>query len=426
MLKGRRRRKAFGVLLLCMLTALAGCGKAGDNTATGPVKLFGGSEETEKEETRESVPESTAESVPESGETSEKEQTGEKEPVLSADFGNVGNNPNNLYQTKGCPAFDSEHIYWCEDGNVIQARLDGSEASVIGKGGVFLNVYDGWLYAGDEKSSYVGIHRINLDTREEETIMEYAPIGSNPYPKFTSMLAAEGCLIYSLSNGSRTEISTLNLEDMMSLYQYSSAEGDEDVRLSVCGSSVYAFLKDLDTFDGRSVWKLDINEETLSPMTEGFRQLVTGERFRLGIYGTTIFNPDGIYRYSEKNDNYLDARYEEIDPEEKTWFSYTKLCEGTEARVAYKAPRFLLGNTMFLLEAKEKEADIYKYDNFDFTSGQYVTTAGVDAVFWNGEQAIYGVHENYLYLVEVKEEGTEIIRISPEGTVERYAVVLKQ
>lgn len=58
------------------------------------------------------------------------------------------------------------------------------------------------------------------------------------------------------------------------------------------------------------------------------------------------------------------------------------------------------------------------FENFDFQNGTYVASAAVDTMFKNSKTAIYGIHQDTLYLVELLENGSRIIRIKTDGTVE--------
>lgn len=439
-----KRVKRYSIILAASLlctTVLTGCGSpSGESGSRGG--LFGddssGKDLFEGDDGKESG-ESSEEGMDfadpgADGPTAEGIVPGEQ----YKDFKNLGNNPNNLYQSNYCPAFDEEHIYWCEKEKVVQMKRDGTEAHYIGEGDGFLNVYDGWLYT--VTNGYIKeldrhkleICRINLETFEEEVLATYKAGSTIVRPQCCALLVANGFVFYSVHNGwNRQWVGMLDIEPdyiddrpLRNLKDVGTTP--RNVEMSVGGDYLYVFIGDDSNSYDREVWR----ENLSSPFTRDAWSQVVGS-INGEMYGSWIFTPEGFHRYNRNryngNGTYITKLYDTINAEEMTWDSSDSLCSEVDRnKFGSKCPRFLIGDTLFLLEPYQtrntNETNIYRYDHFDFQNGTLVTSAAVVSMFPNYEAAIYGIYQDSLYLVELSNDGSNVIQIRADGTVESSMV----
>lgn len=426
-----KRAKRYGMVLTALLctAVLTGCGLSldkgmseGSNSAEGSSGkgLFG---ETNREEGK-----SSGEGLDFADSDADGQDTEDIDPEMqNANFENLGNNPNNLYQTQYCPAFDEMHIYWCEKERIVQANKDGSEARYIGKGDGWLNVYDGWLYTitngydKDRKRDKMEICRINLDTYEKEVLGTYVAGDRYAHPECLALLVANGYVFYSIHDGwssqwvGMLDIQPDYIDDRILLY-LNIGTISRNVEMSVGGDYLYVFIKS----DGSNSYDRDVWRENISNPFTGDAWVKLFDSLNGEMWGTWMFTPEGFHRYSRRNlshDWYVTKLYDKINEEEKTWIADT-LCKDIDKKLATKSPRFLIGDTLFLLLPTDEGIDIYRYADFDFQNGTHVASAAVNVMFKTGKTAIYGIHQDSLYLVELSENGSRLIRVKADGTVE--------
>lgn len=370
------------------------------------------------------------------------------EEMMSLRFQDTGNDPNNIYQSMYCLAFDENHIYYSMNDELMQANLDGSDVKKLGEGYGFLNVYDGFIYYARNYGTYKSqaeIGRINLNTLEKEVIMERSLTNKYDRLSFSSVLIADGYLFYGLeqeniSSENVTEGGIIDLSDNQ-IYSYVIKEtGKSGIKYTVSKDMVYAFVKDSgdSASNDRIVYELDLND--IRNGKPEFRQITEAEYYV--SYNTLIFFPKGIYRLinSDKSLEYYKFLFEDIDGEKKEWPISSKIdsnlkdmTEEKMYRIGYKNPHFVIGNNMIVLSYTDsayddqktfnkdyQDIEIYYYKNMDFENEKMLGNVMVNAVIFDDENALYGIHDDTLYIIETLDDGGHnLVTISKDGNITR-------
>lgn len=433
------KKRIISILLVCAVgVSLAACGSKSSKDTSAE----NGSVETENDAAGDAETDSTSEDQ----ETEEMEESGVSGSA-TADFGDVGNDPNNIfsYQYYGGMAFDEDYIYYSSGAGIFRVPYDGSEETQIADVGEaeFLNVYDGYLYyvktsrdssTASSVSSVMRINRINLSTMEAEPVMEY----SGDYwdePDMNSVLIVDGYLFCGFDDdGSEATIVRVVDLSTMSWYQACSRSADNLYPvLTVSGDDVYVFFNDGDVSSNEnSVYKLSLSDAAQQGQ---FEQVVSTASF--GHSSSMIILPDGLYRLKSDTQYYY-AAFSDIDEESSTW-SYSDdenkigqnlsaLDEETADLIAYPESSYLIEDTLvtinsrYAAESYEEQTghmyddiiyDVYCFEDFDLDNPELIGTY----------QGLYasGVYDNELYFVLYSSvDGVSqrsVMCVSSDGTV---------
>lgn len=438
------KKRVISILLVCAVgVSLAACGSNSSKTDS---SAENGSVETETDAAGAAETDNTSEDQ----ETEDIDESGASDSIVM-DFGDVGNDPNNIfsYQYYGGMAFDEDYIYYASGSGICRVPYDGSEETQIADVGEveFLNVYDGYLYyvktsrdssTASSVSSVMRINRINLSTMEAEPVIEY----SGDYwdePDVNSVLITDGYLFCGLDDDGKdmTYVLVVDLSNM-SWYKACSLSADSTLYplypvLTVSGEDVYVFFNDgYVQSNENSVYKLSLSDAAQQGQ---FEQVVSASSF--GHSSAMIILPDGLYRLKGDTQYYY-AAFSDIDEESNSW-SYSddenkigqdlsSLDEDTADLIAYPECSYLIEDTLMTInsryaaESYEEQTghmyddiiyDVYCYEDFDLSNPELIGTY----------QGLYesGVHDNELYFVQYSfEDGVSqrsIMCISSDGTV---------
>jgi len=431
------KKRVISILLVCAVgVSLAACGSKSSKTDS---SAENGSAETEIDAAGAAETDNTSEDQ----ETEDIDESGASDSIVM-DFGDVGNDPNNIfsYQYYGGMAFDEDYIYYSSGAGIFRVPYDGSEETQIADVGEveFLNVYDGYLYYvktsqdRDTVTSVMRINRINLSTMEAEPVMEY----SGDYwdePDVNSVLIVDGYLFCRFDDDGR-EVTIVRVVDLSTMSVYEACRRSADNLypvLTVSGDDVYVFFNDGDVSSNEnSVYKLSLSD---AAQQSQFEQVVSTSSF--GHSSAMIILPDGLYRL--KNDTqYYYAAFSDIDEESNSW-SYSddenkigqdlsSLDEDTADLIAYPECSYLIEDTLMTInsryaaESYEEQTghmyddiiyDVYCYEDFDLANPELIGTY----------QGLYasGVHDNELYFVLYSSvDGVSqrsVMSVSSDGTV---------
>lgn len=403
----------------CMLL-LAGCGSTG-NSEGGSKAGFNQKENADQEK------------------VSQENTSQAQEVILNGGFGNVGNNPNNLWQSGNngwALAFDETYIYYSlydENVGLYRVKYDGSENTEIADGNfTSLNVYDGYIYgvsqAGD---SGPAIWRIRTDNFEMEQLTVDKPV-------YTLLVFDD--MVFYCTHDTDTNKQDIHALDLISMNDVVLEENYTQNRIAFTtdGSYAYAYIVQNSDNGAIGIYRVLPSEvrESSEPQYK-FSKVAGG--MNLGYFSAVSFTPDGIRSISSSKDALKVFLYENIDIENLNWKSEDSLrieCDrdalfnGKASAVMAQTPRYYLGNnivalvtgatahTTYIALQDYTKGEIYYFKDCNLSDGQFIG-------FIEKDTGCYGMRDDVLYLIDgVSENDTsyELVTITADGNMTRTAV----
>ena len=342
--------------------------------------------------------------------------------TAASTFINVGNDPNNIYQSMYNMAFDAEHMYFMYDDRLMQAKYDGTEAKVIGSGRLaFLNIWGGNLYYISHRDNVMTLKKIDLTTFETSDIFSTGIAGET-----TSMLIVDGIAVIGYNSGC-ARIEAVDLETGSS--KLMEATGScYDPRLSVSEDSVYAFVEDSE--NEIVTWCIPRNELKTGTMYVA----ADAQRFGAYKYRTVLFTPTGIdrlsadgmssgqdryqkYLYSDITENRSWASSEDISSDSSTWN------EEVRNTVRNESIHYEIGDNLVALINNK----IYFYPGFDFSKQIEIAECDIEHPSFSYDDGEYsGVFADTVYTIRNGSSISDarILAVHTDGTVTEHPIVL--
>ncbi|MBQ7119206.1 MAG: hypothetical protein IJO09_03240 [Oscillospiraceae bacterium] len=366
----------------------------------------------------------------------------------------IGNNPNNLWQSSDTLAFDDDYIYYASNENLYRVKYNGEDnEKIASKVEATLNVYDGYIYSSDcgtASNPYVKIKRINSETKAEEILFEMAGTKWREDYYVESMLAYDGylfCTIIDEGNREKTYIYAIDLDDL-SYYQihYEPAARSTEFTVDDAGN-LYAIMKtdgsnaNLRKFLKVSMDDLRNNANDVSLEETLFMEEFVGET-NLGNYANVILGSGGMLRNLSNSDSYGEYYYGKVDAQQKKWYasgnSYPELNSNDadadkHTIVTARNRRYYLdGSVVFfvtdvlytksnIIGDDQNNVPIYICSDMDFANPQKIGTIYGMNLFDNGGNLV-GVHDGKVYAIEKKGTEINLVIIDQKGVVNRLTI----
>ncbi len=339
----------------------------------------------------------------------------------SFEFEDVGNDPNNLWQTLGAGiAFDDEHIYYTSNGNLCRIDYNGADYAVVAKcSGSNLNVYKGYAYYTDEDAGSVNIKRINLENGQNETVFTRSRRQYDASDIHTMFITGDYIFINATQEvgGKSSYNCAISLKDFEPYFIFTSNEDRLAMFTTDNNGNVYALIKgDTSTDNTRALFRVtlkDIEEYGGMASMEPVTDIKTW-----GRYNTLMFSRSGIKNaYSDYYENYPFATVKDAVT---SWTNDGKTIEfdgnspvGTV--LSGKNPRFMLdGNLVVLVvpnlftdrsiwgeDTELATAPVYVFENMDLANGKKMVSLDRDTVL----DYKLGTAKNKIYIVKQGESG---------------------
>lgn len=365
-----------------------------------------------------------------------------------ADVQNVGNNPNNLWQSEDSPAFDDDYIYYALNENLYRVGYDGKNSEKIaGDVEGLLNVYDGFVYtyeSGSAGNPFVKIKRINTETKAEEVILEKTGSKWREDYGVGALLVYDGyvfCLIYDEGNTNRTYIYAIDLTDMSNyLIHYESEARYAEFTVDTSGN-LYAVIKaNGSNANERKI--LRVNTASLRENAQSVSMEVLVDETNLGVYAAIMHGSGGLLRLASNPPSYREYYFSKIDVDKKEWFSsggdYGEFNSKDKNADEYtivtsRNQRYYIdGNVViFVTDILYTDSDIigddqenvrvYMCENMNFKEPKEIGTVYGLNLFDNGSN-IMGAHNGKVYVVEKKDTETNLVIIDQAGVINRVAI----
>ena len=247
--------------------------------------------------------------------------------LIDFDFENVGNNPNNFWQSEFAPAFDENYIYY-----VVQGKLSDKIYKIHYSGGIpelvieeeegcsYLNIYDGDLYytvAGVNSAPFARVMKLDLETNEATVLFESTGKKLKNYFSFSSVLLADGYFFFAKIDEyiGDTLLMAVDITDPNKSYYLGYQSGDRGVEFTADSEgNVYALMKT----DGSNANRRKLLKVNIESMKNNYAMLevVVGEK-DLPPFATFVWGTNGYASYDGGYSNYY---YSDINTAELKWY----------------------------------------------------------------------------------------------------------
>lgn len=337
---------------------------------------------------------------------------------------NIGNNPNNLYQSEYCLAFDDEHIYYSRD-KLVSIDFNGKNRKESGTNtGRGMNLYNGYIYSfGDNV-----IYRLKIDTDEEETLVQFDNSSVKSETKIQSIFLANGYLFYSVQKriggysdkSNITEIYAMNVDNNEQVQIYRNSDEIKNVYFSADNKSIYALIEG-ETSTSYKIWQMKIEDISanayLNMISDGYYKAVS-----------TIIEPNGVY--------YVDRETDENGNKE-IGYKFKAFLENSVAKnigdkfeedsniMEFFTARFILDGNLVVLKTSNSGCDIYYYKDMKNSNEKLIGTSTVHSAVISDEYGMFGVYNDNLYLIEATEGSTSenLVVIDKNGNITRTPII---
>ncbi len=338
-------------------------------------------------------------------------------PIQMTDFGNVGNNPNNLhlgYDLAGM-AFDEDYIYFCANQNLYKATHSGTDVVLLDAVSCdSLNRHGDYLYY----VQYGGWgKRCNLITGETEDILvrevskDLHTVGKSVYKAFHRVydfFIVDDYLFFEDVEGyegtSQGGSQVLSVLDLTTMTEYKGIKEGGAAAYSTDGEYVY-------TLGG------ELNRIALSDIKEGATMEHVIKHRGMDYEDSMLIGTDGICCVDEEDDRFAYYCYQfgDIVDADSIFGKRTELFDisalGYTEYDLLDGSSFLVDDTLFNLVYNRT---LYYMKDMDLKNpGKVEGFEAMDAI---------GCYENKLYMVD--QWGERLTIVDTEGTVEQITLEL--
>ncbi len=383
----------------------------------------------------------------------------ENTPILSKtnlNFGmwtDVGNDPNNIWHSRSALAFDDEYIYYSQNSSIYKVRYDGTGNIKIynsDDNAEFLNVYKNALYftlAGSKNidrkhTHYYKIVKLDLSTLKETTIIEDTYQGYSRGYSFSSMLVANGFLLYAIHSNTDVEsryATAINLETNEPYY-LTSGNSYKDIRFSVDeNKNFYIFMKNStpETIIHRINVK-NLYHDVKTGYAPMFNLETVEELSASQSYSSYIFAPNGYSTTFYHGSSYNNYLWDDVDLEKKEHWPKVNIEINKESPYyslhAENNTRFAIGINLLILADdlimdttnlgdKNGKTKIYMCEDFDTDNPKEVAKLDeINKILFNGTNNRFGVYKDSFYTIEGEKDNIYICKISSNGNLTKTKI----
>lgn len=367
--------------------------------------------------------------------------------LIDFDFENVGNNPNNFWQSEFAPAFDDEYIYY-----VVQGKLSDKIYRVSYSGGVpelvieeeegcsYLNIYEGDLYytvAGVNSIPFARLMKLDLETNETVKLFEHSGKKLKNYFSYSSILITDGYAFFATIDDyiGDTLIMAVDVNDPNKSY-FLGYEGEaRGVEFTTdCEGNVYALMK-TDGSNANRRKLLSVNIESMKNNYVMFEPVV-GEK-DLPPFATFVWGKNG---YAAYDGGYLNYYYDEINTTELKWYPGERNYMNPEADtladkiLSTRGQRFVVGNSLVVfgtdivfngsdvLGDASEGLPIFIFKNLDMTEPVEIARSKGITFSNNDPLNVFGTYKDKLYIIETVDDAKTLITIDQDGNVTKNVI----
>ena len=391
------RRKLLAIAVGAVVLSVSACG---GKTENGNGAAVSGTEAAHE----------TAEKEEKSGEFGAKnnEAQGPFTQINLSGFGNVGNDPNNLYNDSSASGmgFDEEYMYFTADQKLYRADYSGGQVTMLNEHTAYtINRHGDYVYY----VNFGGVGcRYNLKTGETERFLEKeaskdlnrAGKEYEAYHKVDNFFIAGDYLFYTdlkgwhgTSEGGTVAVYAIDLTDMS---EYPVLKDGSTGRYTTDGTYVYSVYG--------SVRRLKLDEIK----NGGTFEEVTN--IKCEYKDSIVFGSDGFYCADdeEKKDAYYVYRFDDLVIPDNIFGKREEVVElstlpyPASELMEYKT--FILDDTLFTVQNR---SPLIYYKGMDFANPQYISQYE--------QLECAGCHNDKLYLVDHAEGTMRLTTVDADG-----------